>query len=308
MKDTSANPPPLYRVELRNPHAFAPVGDRKIVFHGVNKSGSGAMAKVLSAAYAAAGRVEEFHSHYRGAAKSSDDFRRLIERSEGPGFFVGHYLYGAFYLPRASHVLITQFRHPLPRAVSIHQWLKRSADAKGERFPALEDWVRAGAGRANSQISQFALPHVPERGAVMQNLSIAQLLEMAKENIERDVACIGIAEYFEESIFLFANLCDLEAVPAWKRDNRNRERQMVWDLPAATQQLIREVMHADFDLYEWALDRFFAQLRRAVIAGDIETYKADCEQEYKDRLVERDPRIVPGRLERLRQRFGIYPR
>ena len=162
MNQGDMTPATRYQVRLRNPHAFTPSRDRKIVFHGVNKSGSSAMAKVLGAAYDETGRSAEFHSHYRGAAKSEDEFRRMIERTPGPGFFVGHYLYGAFYIPRASHMLITQFRHPLPRTVSVYQWLKRKADADGREFLALEDWVRKGGGRSHSQIGQFAMPFIPE--------------------------------------------------------------------------------------------------------------------------------------------------
>ncbi|MBK6288151.1 MAG: hypothetical protein IPJ33_16225 [Gammaproteobacteria bacterium] len=308
MNDSSAAPATRYRVQLRNPRAFSPSGERKIVFHGVNKSGSSAMAKVLGAAYEDAGRGTEFHSHYRGAARSEDEFRRLIEQTPGPGFYVGHYLYGAFFIPRASHLLVTQFRHPLPRTVSVYQWLKRKADADGKAFPVLEDWVRRNGGRAHSQIGQFALPHMPDRARILAAMSTARMLAMAKENIERDIACIGIAEYFEESIFLFAHLCGLERVRAWKRDNRNRNRPLVWDLPPATQALIRELMHADFELYEWAVERFFAQLRRASIAGDIEAYKRDCEPQYKDRLIERDPRLATGWMARVKQALGMDPR
>ncbi len=297
-----------YRVRLRNPHAFAPSGDSKIVFHGVNKSGSSAMAKVIGAAYGEAGRGAEFHSHYRGAAKDEDEFRRLIEHTPGPGFFVGHYLYGAFFIPRDSHVLLTQFRHPLPRTVSVYQWLKRKADADGREFLALEDWVRKVGGRSHSQIGQFAVPFLPERGRILAAMSTTQMLDMARENIERDVACIGIAEYFEESIFLFAHLCGLKRVQAWKRDERNKNRQLVWDLPPSTQELIRELMSADFELYEWAVERFFAQLRRASITGDIERYKRDCEPQYKDRLIERDPPRAAGWMARAKQALATLAR
>lgn len=300
MKPRGAGALVRYRVRLGRPHEFAPAGARKIIFHGVNKSGSGAMSKVIGEAYAAAGRSAEFHSYYRGAADSEVEFRKMIEQIPGPGFFVGHYLYGSYALPRDEQVLVTQFRHPLPRAVSIYHWHRRKAEAAKERFPTLEDWTRRGDGRAHSQIAQFAAPFVEGRRSLLAGMSAGTMLDLARESIERDAMCIGIAEYFEESIFLFAHLCGLDSVLPWKRDERNKNRTMVWDLPQSSIDLINEVMRHDLELYQWAVQRFAAQLRSARIGGDIAVYKQVCEPQYKDRLTAAE---LPGD-EGLRARLG----
>jgi hypothetical protein len=303
-----SGPPPAgerrYRVALRRPRALTPTRQGPVrIFHGVNKSGSLAMARVLAEAYADAGRAAEFHSHYRGDAASGEAFLQLIEGAKGAAFFVGHNLYGASSLPRAQYRLLTQLRHPLPRVVSCYHWLKRRHLREGGEeasFPSLDQWVVATRGRSYSQLAQFAVPFVPARQELLAALSPEQLQQQARVNIARDVDCIGIAEYFEESIFLFAAVCGLDRVPAWRRDNRNKDRVMTWDLPQGTRELIEEVYRQDFLLYDWALERFFAQLRRVGLAGDIDAYRQACAEQYKDRLLMRDIRRETGLLARWR--------
>ena len=305
-----------FRVTLQNPAALPVLRDRKIVFHGINKSSSGSLAKVLGGAYRDAGRRAELHTHYRnGDVKDVTQLKRLIETLPAPGLFVGHYLYGCFDLPRDMYSVVSVFRHPLPRTISIHQWLKRKAAKAGGNaaaFPSLEEWVRRNGGKSKSQMIHFAAPFDAARIEVIARHTAPELLAMAKENVERDVACVGMAEYFEETIFLFAHLCGLNSVRPWHRDNRNTGRTMAWDIPQSTQDLIRDVYSCDFEFYEWIKQRFTTQVQAAGIAGDIAAYKAACAAQYKDRLVEAEvlqtQPVAPGMRERLKQRLaGLWP-
>lgn len=258
----------------------------QIVFHGVNKSGSLAMTKVLRSAYLSAGRMDEFHCHY-GSGISYEAFSKQVTEMEGPGFVVGHRLYGAL-KARPKRILITQFRHPLPRILSVYQWLKNKYVAEhgaSSTFPTLDDFVRKSGGLGHSQVTQFGLGY----GAIGQKrrnrLSIRDIYENATEAIEREVYCIGIAEYFEESIFLFARLCGLDAVPAWQQDNRNVGRPLVDDVDSDSLNLIREVYRYDFELYDYVLKRFINQISQVRFGPSLESYKLACEGQYKDRII-----------------------
>ena len=190
-----------YRVAMRNPSALPQLRDRKIVFHGINKSSSGSLTAVLGGAYRDAGRRAELHTHYRhGDVKNTAELTQLIMTLHGPGLYVGHYLYGAFDLPKDTYSVISVFRHPLPRAISCHQWMKRKAarsPAEAEAFPSLEEWVRKGGGKNKSQLVHFAAPFNAARREIISRHTAPELLAIAKENVERDVACVGMAEYFE---------------------------------------------------------------------------------------------------------------
>lgn len=262
------------------------LSDVQIVFHGVNKSGSLAMTKVLRAAYLSSGRADEFLCHY-GSGMSYEAFADRVTETKGRSFVVGHRLYGAI-PPRPRRIMITQFRYPLPRILSVYQWLKNKHVAEhntSSGFPNLDDFVRQFGGLGHSQIIQFGVGYGALAQERKKRLSVRDVYESAIEAIEREVYCIGIAEYFEESIFLFARLCGVDAVPAWQRDNRNAGRPLVDDVDSGSLDLIREIYRYDFALYDWALKRFRDQLSRVRFGASLESYKLACEDQYKDRII-----------------------
>ena len=252
---------------------------RQIIFHGVNKSGSLTMVNALYQAYRHENRANQFFSTYRGIPNDLQQLRGLIEHSTGHAYFADHYLYGS-YRRRPQHLLVTQFRNPLPRAMSCYQWLKDHHDVGGKSFT---EWVVHTKGIAHSQVIQFSAGFGPDADAV-RSAPGDQLLELAIKNIERDVAWFGIAEYFEESVYAMAALCGLQQISTWKRDNRSPDRSLVSTWSQEEIDVVREVFRWDFALYEWALDRFQQNLATLQFPAELARYKAECSGEYKDRL------------------------
>ena len=257
---------------------------RKIVFHGVNKSGSLALTDVLRQGYVDANRANQFFSHYRGIPRDFEHLIELITRSSGHSFFVAHAIYGAYEHRPGEHLLATQFRNPLPRVLSVYQWLRNKSEKRGETFPELEEWVVGTKGVAHSQVAQFAFGFTPGWQRKRRASTPEELLELSLTSIPRDVAWFGIAEHFEESIFCMAALCGLPSVRAWRQDNRNKGRTLVNDRPSHELELVQEVFKCDFVLYEHLLETFRRRLAGLTIGGDLERYKADCSDQYKDRL------------------------
>lgn len=257
---------------------------RKIICHGVNKSGSLALTDVLRQGYVNEHRANQFFSHYRGIPRDFEHLVKLVESSCGHGFFVAHSLYGAYEHRSSEHLLVTQFRHPLPRVLSCYQWLRNKSKKRGEPFPGLEEWVVGTRGVVHSQVAQFAFGFTPGWQQKRRAAQGEELLELSLNNIARDVSWFGIAEHFEESIWCMAALCGLSSVPAWKRDNRNKGRALVTRRPEAELEIVRDVFRWDFQLYEYALGVFRQRLSRLTLGGDLEQYRADCSGQYKDRL------------------------
>jgi hypothetical protein len=256
-------------------------GDRSVIFHAINKSGSKALALVLRAAYDSAGRGEEFVN------PSTPNQRELIENNVGPGFFWAHYLYGAV-TPRADRVFITVFRNPLPRVVSIYQWLKNKRLAAGTpeaEIVPLEQFIKKSHGVHHSIIAQFGAGYGSDHKTLLKKYSKQDLYERSLENIERDVHWFGLAELFEETIFTTAAICGLKTVPVWKRDVRNPNRPMVWDLSEDIKSAIQEQYRFDFMLYEHVLRIFKERMAGLRLGGDFELYKEACRGEYKDRII-----------------------
>ena len=268
---------------------FERLGDVPVVFHGINKSGSLTMADVLREAMLAAGRESDILSYYHlPGGMPLDEYRRLIEAKRGRYFAVAHYLYG-YLRPSPRRIWITQFRHPLPRIVSAYTWIKNKhvrRNRSAEGFPTLSEFVRSGKGIAHSQILQFGRGYGRYKDSrAKKRLPPEALYEISVEAIERDFTAIGLAERFEESIFCFAALLGLPSVVPWMMDTRNKGRPPVDELSQEQRDLIREVYHWDFELYDWALKRFEEQNSRIEFGRSLEAYKVACSNQYKDRLV-----------------------
>jgi hypothetical protein len=279
--------PPMsdaFEVEVHG-ESLPVAGDRPVVFHGVNKSGSAAMSDVMREAYEADGRGERFASTYHQSPRGLDAFSRLLLESTGHRFFVSHYIYGKMALPPDA-VLFTQLRHPLPRTLSVYGWIMRARISEGaspEQVPTLERWVRSTRGVRHSQMAQFATP--PADGRRVESLPAHEVYASARENFKRDVAWYGIAELFEESIFTLAHICSLPSVPPWRKDTRNAGRPALASQPREVIDLIEKTFEDEIRFYNRALWVFRRRLQHIRFGPSLAAYKRRCSGEYGERLV-----------------------
>lgn len=273
-----------YAVDVRS--SVIPVaGDRPVVFHGVNKSGSLAMTDVMRAAYAAQGRGDQISSTYHRFPGGLENFSRVLPASRGHHFFVSHYVYGRMTLPPDA-ILISQVRHPVPRALSVYGWIMRSRVEKGhelEDLPTVAAWVRSTRGVRHTQMAQFASR--PGADLDVKAMASADVLELALENFNRDVDWFGVAEIFEESIFALAHMCGLPAVPPWQKDLRNRGRPALAGLEPATRAVIEETLADEMEFYRRAVETFRERVRRIDFGPSLTDYKTRCSAAYGERLL-----------------------
>lgn len=265
------------------------IGEQHVLFHGINKSGSGAFADVIHAAFFKAGRANRIFSTYHGCPSSVEAVLELIRCSEASRqlLFIGHYLYGASPLISKSPAYITIFRHPLPRIISCHSWLAKKHQAAGGTgsYPTLEALVKNSQGKAHAQISQFGVGFAQGRKQAIKTKTAKQIYEACKANVERDLMWFGLAEFFEESIFLLAHKLDLPYVPTWKKDTRNPARTSAFDIPRTLRNLIEKEYEYDFLFYEQMLKKFKASVACVEFGPEFSMYQSECAGEYKDRIL-----------------------
>ena len=282
-------PPRWFSVVVRDNGHILPQPDKKIVFHGINKSGSLCMAKVCDS-YTKENRMDQLHSHYHSGIELAK-FLDLIRTSAPPGFFVGHYLFWQVPFDDSDLRIITQFRHPLARIVSIYEWLRKRHILSGgtpESYPGFEQFVRDGVGKRHAQIVHFSAKYGGDFHRLQKSLTPKEMFERSLENIQRYVYFAGISELFEETIFVVAHICGLPNVPAWKRDERNVDRPMTWTLGQDMIDLVHNVYRYDFELYDWVKRRFQELRGKITLGGDFDAYRLECNQQYKDRLLSTD--------------------
>ena len=257
-----------------------------VAFHGVNKSGSLAMADVLRKSYYAADRADEFFSVYHGVPRHMSDLCDILTHSRGHNFFVAHNLFGAVELP-VTGAMVTQVRHPLSRTLSIWGWMKRNylnREGNLEGLPSLQEWVPVLKGYKHTQMFQLAMGFrdgVPTRDPKMP---LQDICDIATANLEQAFDWFGIAELFEESIFAMARLCGLPAVVPWERDTRNQWREPAADLDQEAVDLIRGSLEHEFVFYERALSLFRRRLDKVDFGASLPAYKARCGAEYSERI------------------------
>jgi len=265
--------------------AYLSVGNQ-IVFHGINKSGSLSMANVLKESFDYEGRSACLSSHYHLGGTIDEYILGVNTPFCCNNLLISHYLYGAL-SPKPNRIWITQFRHPLPRILSCYQWLKNKHERVNgfDSFLALDDFIRQCKGVKHSQVAQFAFNWGSRRGMLSKRLDSRDMLELTMDALERDFSLLGVAEYFEESIFIFASLCGLKSVTPWVRDVRNPGRLNSKAISIATTDLISEVFKSDFLLYDWVLTRFHNQLKLFDFGYDFQEFKMVCADQYNDRIL-----------------------
>src|SRR5690606_2640375 len=144
-----------------------------------------------------------------------------------------------------------------------------------------------GRGISHSQVAQFGLGNGPCRSSRHKSLKAQDLLDITIDALHAHFSLIGIAEYFEESIFAFAATCGIASVIPWTRDTRNKGRKPVSDLEPEEVRLIEEYYAADYKLYAHATALFKQQ--NTSLAFDPQAlglYQDACKSQYNDRLVE----------------------
>lgn len=265
---------------------FDGLDNAQIVFHGINKSGSLALSKVLGEALGHCGRGGEFYCHYL-RKETYDEFRELVNSGLGRSFVVGHSLYGAL-SPKANRIWVTQFRHPLPRAMSVYSWLQRKhlrehKDITG--FPDFISFVRETRGISHSQVVQLGNPQGRYRISRSSRMARRDLYEASVDAMERDVYIVGISERFEETVFLFSAAAGVDSVMCWTMDLRNPDRRRVNDFSAEEIAVVEEFLEYDLLLYEYAVAKFERQNRSVRFGPDLVGYKDACIDQYKDRLL-----------------------
>jgi hypothetical protein len=119
----------------------------------------------------------------------------------------------------------------------------------------------------------------------MNRLTNQQIFDRAISAVEKDFKWIGIAEYFEESIFAMCHVLGLPEVAPWQRDRRNEDRIALAALSASTRALIEDVYQFEFRFYHYVKDRFLSAVKDVMFGPEFEKYKEVCTPEYRERII-----------------------
>jgi hypothetical protein len=104
-----------------------------------------------------------------------------------------------------------------------------------------------------------------------------QALTLAIQNIEKHFSFIGIAEYFNESLFMLSRHLGYPEIHLWERQCATRGRPELSDIPPHVIERIEYIVAADMILYDLCKNYFLSELQKADLGEDLQRYNRAME-------------------------------
>ncbi len=168
----------------------------------------------------------------------------------------GHLYYGIHELLPQGGNYFTMLREPVARFFSSYYFIQRRPlhpmhrKVTTERI-GVEDFIRLTPRRQNLQCSLIA-------GLKNDGVCDDRVLDLAKENLTKSFAVVGISERFEESLMLMAKTFNWE-IPFYENRKVSKTRPQID--PGAVD-MIRDHNRLDLELYEFGKNLFEENLRK----------------------------------------------
>lgn len=277
-----------FPLSVDSPSYFNNIETSEVVFHAINKSGSLSLESAIIEAFNFAGRSSEYLSHYQVHGSYESFYERVkIKHSR---FVVGHNLWGRSaqipgLQPRENRIWITQFRHPLPRFLSCHNWLKNINESAGKSFPSLKQFAIKTGGVSFTLVEQFGGNWTKFKKDGETERTAESCYKASIDALEKHFHSLTIAEKFEESLFLVGRLCGLPSLAPWVRDNRNPGRKLFNEISDDERDTVNSILYFDYQLYDYALKRFEKQITQIDFGNNLDDYRKVCLGQYKDRIL-----------------------
>jgi hypothetical protein len=196
----------------------------------------------------------------------------------------GHMPFGLHeYLPRPT-TYITMLRNPAARVVSAYYFARRRPQhylyepIVGNNLD-IERFVSTGITTEtdNGQL-RLLTDHIDD---IEIGGCTRQLLEQAKSNLIRHFVVVGLAERFDQSLLLIKKKLGWNRLPLYEK--RNVAEQRPPELPKHVLNIIRKHNELDYELYEWAAERFQRELEREDIEAELRKFQVanSIYQSYK---------------------------
>lgn len=176
----------------------------------------------------------------------------------------GHMPFGVHEYLAGRSRYITMLRDPAERVISHYYYVKRR--------PGHYLHHHVAAGMSLAEFASAGISGEMDNGQVRllsghdQDIPCGQctpdLLDTAKRNIEDHFAVVGLKERYDESLALMSIELDWNWTPYYLSLNITKNKPVAKQIDPATLEAIRSSNTLDFELYEWGVKRFQAQIER----------------------------------------------
>lgn len=205
--------------------------------------------------------------------KESQGFRHLLTTNwSGCKWLEGHFPYGVHRYMRGLDgipVYFTMLRDPIEQAISYYYFIHTCSTKPGDsyehplypevqKYDLLEFYAQPQHKNIQTRFLGGCLWHRLRNSRLLAPLD-GWLLETAKDHLRRRYACYGLADQFNQSLQMFAELFNWPVDLPEKRVKSNPERPTKSELSTSTLSTLREHMCLDVELYQYAVEHFGEQ-------------------------------------------------
>lgn len=174
----------------------------------------------------------------------------------------GHMPFGLHTYLRGRSRYITLLRHPAERVVSHYYYVKRRPAHELHQLVtggmSLADYASAGlSGELDNGQVRLLSGHDQD---IPCGHCTRDLLNTAKRNIEQHFAVVGLTERFDESLVLMAIELGWNWTPYYLNRNVTQDKPVAKQIDPTALKAIEQTNPLDFELYEWAVQRFQDQI------------------------------------------------
>lgn len=177
--------------------------------------------------------------------KIKDYGHTLSNKLRTKSFIYGHVRFGVHQYKTGPFQYITMLRDPVERIISTYYFIKENPKNNLHHVVknmTLEQFVKEDAPRIKKAIENHQTRFVSGKRVPD--------LEIAKKNLSKHFAVVGITERYNESIFLMKKALGWGDID-YQKINATKSRPKANEISKETVQLIREKNRLDLELYHY---------------------------------------------------------
>lgn len=189
---------------------------------------------------------------------SRNDIQMLPKgRREKIKLIRGHFAFGLHYFIDCPATYFTMMRDPIERFVSLYYYIQRDPQRKVEGL-SLEDFIVSRSQQEGNIQTKMLCGLTPTR----EGRSKENVLEIAKDNLDKHFSSVGILERFEESLVLFRKKFDWNFPLYLQQNKTTRKNKEAKDLSKEFLMILEESNAMDIELYKYASQKFQEEVER----------------------------------------------
>jgi hypothetical protein len=227
---------------------------KTVIFMHLHRTGGTTFLKLLDNIYDTA---ETYTINGKRFRESFDEFCQLPEeRRKKYRLIKGHLFWGLHRFCPNETTYITLLRHPIEKVISQYYWhLRPECIYPIPPNMTLEEFLESGRFiSTDNGMTRFIAGK--DREDVEYGKCSQEMLDLAKNNLQRYFLAFGLTEYYDESLILFKKMLGWRQFPFYQKKNVHHKKPANSELSNREKEILVRYNHYDIELFEYARQLF----------------------------------------------------